>query len=310
MPQDPMGPHPDDGGANAAASAPSPLRMNRAAVALSAVTLTSLACAWAAICFRSQSDEPKSIAEAPRSNSNIEKSSMPSAVGKWGTLKGQILLAGEIPKIPPVVCAGDSKVKDASFSAAQDIPSEALLVDPGTKGIANVVIFMLKKPSAVHPNGVRSTQEEVVFNLKNCRFAPHVALVRTDQAIRVVSSDPVIHSIHSQSKKNMEVNVVLDGPGDAGMRLPIQSHSEKLPVKVISDIHDWMSAYWVILDHPYAAITDSTGNYEIGNLPVGKHHLVIWHESAGVLDQQFTVSIDEGVNLQQPREFTAAEILK
>ena len=71
-----------------------------------------------------------------------------------------------------------------------------------------------------------------------------------------------------------------------------------------------MVAYWVILDHPYAAVTDEKGNFEIPNLPAGTHEFNVWQESAGYLDKKYTVTIKDGENVQKPLKFTAKQILK
>jgi hypothetical protein len=42
-----------------------------------------------------------------------------------------------------------------------------------------------------------------------------------------------------------------------------------------------MSAYWMVTDHPYVAVTDADGRFRIENLPAGKHQFVVWQEKAG-----------------------------
>jgi hypothetical protein len=60
------------------------------------------------------------------------------------------------------------------------------------------------------------------------------------------------------------------------------------------DYHPWMIAYWMILDHPYAAITDKDGKFTIENLPEGDHELVIWHEKVGYIDRKFKANVKKG----------------
>ncbi|MEZ6125260.1 MAG: hypothetical protein R3C49_19095 [Planctomycetaceae bacterium] len=62
------------------------------------------------------------------------------------------------------------------------------------------------------------------------------------------------------------------------------------------DFHPWMMAYWLVLDHPYAAATDAEGNFTISNLPVGEHEFRIWHERAGYIDRKFMVNVKAGDN--------------
>jgi len=70
-----------------------------------------------------------------------------------------------------------------------------------------------------------------------------------------------------------------------------------------------MSAYVLVLDHPYAAITDEKGHFEIPDLPVGDHEFRVWQESAGWLDKHYAVTIHEGMNYLEPMKFTERQIL-
>ena len=38
-------------------------------------------------------------------------------------------------------------------------------------------------------------------------------------------------------------------------------------MKVKCDVHEWMSAYLVPVTHPYVAVTDARGEFEIGQVP-------------------------------------------
>ena len=42
-----------------------------------------------------------------------------------------------------------------------------------------------------------------------------------------------------------------------------------------------MLAYWVVLDHPYSAVTGKDGSFEIKNLPIGEHNFTVWQEKVG-----------------------------
>ena len=59
---------------------------------------------------------------------------------------------------------------------------------------------------------------------------------------------------------------------------------EFLPMQVKCDIHAWMKAYWLVLDHPYMAITDKNGKFNIEKIPEGEHEFIVWHERIGYLD--------------------------
>lgn len=65
-------------------------------------------------------------------------------------------------------------------------------------------------------------------------------------------------------------------------------------MKVASDLHPWMQAYWLVVDHPYAAITDSQGRFVIENLPPEQHNFKVWHERIGLIERTLEVTIEAG----------------
>ncbi len=219
-----------------------------------------------------------------------------------GTVTGQFVLEGEIPKLPPVVKEGDTAVKNAEVCAKQNIPDDSLIVDTGSKGIANIFVY-LQKPPADMPAELKESKEKVVkFDQKGCRFIPHALILRTDQTIEILSSDPISHNTHAlpvrQDGKN-EAIAANDRSGNVKWQFSLP---EKMPTTVQCDIHLWMNARWLIIDHPYAAITDKDGRFKIENVPAGEHNFMIWHERAGwvfgATKRSMPVSVEAGKTTQ------------
>ena len=44
-----------------------------------------------------------------------------------------------------------------------------------------------------------------------------------------------------------------------------------------------MKARWLILDHPYAAVTSKDGKFQIEKLPEGQYDFIVWHERTGYI---------------------------
>jgi hypothetical protein len=204
-----------------------------------------------------------------------------SSDGEFGTITGQLVLEGDIPKHRPLVEKGDTKVNDPAICAAADVPDDTLVVDPKTKGIANIFVY-LPKADRIHPRLKESATKEVAFDQKDCRFVPHALLVRTDQVVRVKSDDSCAHNTKTNTNRNEPVNYLLQ-PKDRTGREVKNKAPEKLPVKVECNIHRWMSAWWLILDHPYAAISDDEGKFTIADVPAGDIELIVWHERVGYI---------------------------
>lgn len=214
-----------------------------------------------------------------------------SAWSQWGTVKGEVKVAGIVPRLPSLVNNGD-KVKDAEVCSANAIPDESIVVDPGSNGLANVAVYLVTKPDKIHPDLVKSKKDEIVVRAMGCQYIPHFAIVRTDQAIRVTSPDPIAHIAHVFARFNRFESLIVTPDDD--VKRP--KKPEKLPVRMTCDIHPWMVAYLLIVDHPYAAVTNSKGEFEIADLPEGEHEFHIWHESIGFVEKSFKVTVRHGVN--------------
>lgn len=211
---------------------------------------------------------------------------------EYGSITGQFVVAGEIPKRKVVVQQGSTEVKDAAICAAADIPSDALVIDPKTKGIGNVFVY-LPKAGKVHPRLKESEKKELEFDQQGCRFVPHALFARTDQVIVVKSNDNCAHNTHTNPLKNQAVNFALP-PGDRKGSVVKHKLSETRPFKVECNIHTWMRAVWLILDHPYAAVSDGEGKFTIADLPAGEHELAIWHEGQGYIQRKYKVQVVAG----------------
>jgi hypothetical protein len=204
----------------------------------------------------------------------------------YGSIKGQFVLDGEIPAPTLLVKKGDAAVKDPAVCAAQDVYSDELIVDPETKGIANIFIYIFPPQAEgmkIHPDLAESETKTLVFDQKNCRFTPHAMLVRTDQTVIVKSDDSCAHNTHTLPGNNMASNFIVSPKDREGVEVQFRV-SERYVTRVQCDIHNWMSAWWLILEHPYAAITDEKGNFTIEKLPVGEHEFRVWHEKSGWIE--------------------------
>ena len=210
----------------------------------------------------------------------------------YGSISGQFVFEGDVPPRPLLFKAGDQKVKDPAICAAVDMPSDELIVDDATKGIANVFVF-LPKAKAIHPKLKISGTKEVVFDQKGCRFVPHALFARTDQKVLVKSSDACAHNTHTFPVRATPVNFILPPNSRDGIPVPNRIPDVQ-PIEVKCDIHPWMKAYWLILDHPYAAITDSDGKFTIADLPAGDYEFRVWHEKIGHLDKAWKVTVEAG----------------
>jgi plastocyanin len=216
----------------------------------------------------SEESQPAEVAEAP-------------AAGGWGHLKGKFVYDGAPPKAPAVQIT-----KDQAFCGEFDLVDESLLVNAENKGLANVVVALYLKRGAeapdVHESYADSVSAAVELDNENCRFEPHVTLLRTSQTLHVVNSDQVGHNTKIDTLDNPASNVTVPVGGSFDQQF---TASERRPAAVSCSIHPWMKGWLIVQESPYAAVSNKDGEFEIANLPSGNWTFHVWHGAGGNIDE-------------------------
>lgn len=225
-----------------------------------------------------------------------------AADAQTGSLKGQITIDGDFKPLDPVVKKG-APVQNAGICSAKDLPNEAVVVDPATKGIANVFVYLQKAPDGYKAPPV--PKDAVVFDQKDCKFFPHGLVLRVDQELRVLNDDDCLHNTHVIST-TFEKNEAIKAKDRTGIAFKYPK-PQKYPVKVVCDLHAWMVAYQLPLDHPFGAVTNEKGEFEIKDLPPGKYEFLIWQETSGVLERKYAVEIKGGQATDAKLKFPATK---
>jgi len=197
-----------------------------------------------------------------------------------GTLSGIIRMEGD-PPVRRIV---------GTLPSGSPILDESLLVDPQSNGIANAVVYLVRPPAgATIPPAPASPS---IFGISAATHVPHVLMARMGQEVVAVNSDPVPRSVHSAPYRNEAINAVVPPAFAASWRF---TKAETRPVRITSDFDPWMTAWIVVLDHPWVAITDKSGAFKIEGLPSGTREFTIWHEWGGglYLARKVAVTIDE-----------------
>ncbi|MEP6958797.1 MAG: carboxypeptidase-like regulatory domain-containing protein [Nitrospirota bacterium] len=133
---------------------------------------------------------------------------------------------------------------------------------------------------------------------KDCRFLPFVNLVRDQQDLVVSNMDPAMHDIQAYETSHLGPRVLFNVPlpistrypHEAGLGTHVQKHYEGTPItqtvrmtkgrRVFSmqcGFHAYMESWGLVQSHPYYAVTDQDGRFQLPDVPPGTYRVKIWH---------------------------------
>ena len=206
------------------------------------------------------------------------------AKAQWSTIKGQVVFPAN-KKIPDRAALAVNQDKPHCLKNGP-ILDESVLVNPKTRGIKNVVVFLRPdsteasatfRAAEVHPTDAKRKAADVVIDQPCCVFVNRVSLARVGDTIVVKNPAPVPHNFFWDSANNGTHNPNIAAQGQ--WKMPAALKEERTPIQYKCTIHGWMTGYVRIFDHPYYALTDDDGKFEIKDAPVGKYRIVYWHEN-------------------------------
>jgi plastocyanin len=191
-----------------------------------------------------------------------------------GTLKGTIVFEGdEIPPQTMVPIQTDPQICEKHGTDGL-YPMEDYVIDGQTRGIRYVIVNLKSEAIRKWPGTPR---QNVVIDNRNCRFEPHVALATAGSMIEVKNSDDVYHTTHLYGPGGFQYNPGLRAKGESE-----QTELARPGMYIVKcDRHGWMSAFLRVDDHPFHAITDAQGRFEITGIPAGTHQVEVFHEKFG-----------------------------
>lgn len=198
------------------------------------------------------------------------------------TLTGKVAFEGEAPAPKPINFGAE---KQCAMMHGDKMPmTEGLVVNPN-KTVKWALVYV--------KGGVSESSapaEALEIDQKGCMFVPHVAVAQVGQKVTFKNSDSVLHNVRSESKLNKAFNIAQPLQGMTTTKIFEQAETG---IKMRCDVHFWMASFVHVLDHPFYAVTDDEGNYQIKDLPAGTYTIEVWHEKLGTQTAEATIAEGE-----------------
>jgi plastocyanin len=172
----------------------------------------------------------------------------------------------------------------------------------GLPSPANVLVYVAKAPAVnVDLSGVKFTMDQ-----RDLTFVPHVLPVLVGSNVQFPNDDKVAHNVFSLSRTK-PFNLGSYGPGVSKTVL----FDKAGVVELRCDVHAEMSAYILVMENPYWAVTDEKGQFKIPDqaylaqhgikglkdLPPGTYVVKTWNEKLKTQEATVEVPKDGEVTL-------------
>jgi hypothetical protein len=256
--------------------------------------------AFAVSCSRGVDDE-EDAADSGDDSGEVASLTPYKPSGQEGSISGTISFAGGAPEKKPISMDADP----VCASSNPDPHAEDIVVN-GDK-LANVLIYIKEgKVGDKSLNGYSFTPaaQPATLDQHGCHYVPHVQGVQVNQTFNVVNSDPTAHNVNVDAKQNEKFNQG-QSPGAAPIVKQFKRAETVIPIKC--NQHPWMRAYVGVLPHPFYAVSDASGKFEIKGVPAGTYTLVAWHEKYPTGITQ-TVTVGSGAAATSDFSFTGEQL--
>ena len=198
-----------------------------------------------------------------------------STDGGTGSLSIEVTVVGDLAPVPQLKRGADPACTGGETA------DESIVSTNGA--LANVVLQFVGDSAPAGP----LPSPTVRLDQNKCTYVPHVIAAVVGQSLDVTSSDPTLHNVHAKTARGDSWFNAAQPPGSAQVRRPLSITGA---FRVGCDVHPWMSAWVVVADSPFFAVTDRDGRARLDSVPVGHWRLRAWHERLGSSEQEVTVT--------------------
>jgi len=190
------------------------------------------------------------------------------------TISGKVVLKGKAPAGEPIHFASDPVCLAQHPGMALD---NTVQVD-GKNGLINVLVYV-KEGAGNYP----APSNAITLTQMGCQYAPHVFGIQVNQKLEILNDDPTFHNVHAIPVLNDAFNFNQMSKGVVTEKIFTKP---EVPVRFKCDVHYWMHCMAGVFSHPFFAVTNADGTFQITSLPAGSYTLAAFQEKLGESDPQ------------------------
>lgn len=205
-----------------------------------------------------------------------------AAAPAYADIQGRIRLAAPAPDPASVDMSSDP----FCFRRSPHARAQSLRVSEG--GLQDVFIHLVRPEAPPRPAPLTAAH----LTARDCTLEPRVLGVQAGQRVTLASEDQTLHALRIHDAAGTQDRRL----PKAGMAFEHRFTRPQVMARITCDVHPWMQAFVGVVAHPYFAVTDETGRFQIPTegLPDGRYPVALWHEVLGTRSATVAVSGGEG----------------
>ena len=106
----------------------------------------------------------------------------------------------------------------------------------------------------------KTPDTQAVLDQNGCMYSPHVQGIQAGQDLLIKNSDATLHNIHGLPIVNSEFNFAMP---KVVKEKTIKLNKPEEHIYIKCDVHPWMKTWVLVSDHPYFAVTDAKGIFQL-----------------------------------------------
>ncbi len=218
-------------------------------------------------------------------------------VRNGGTICGTVRLKGECPKIASMQTTKDPKYCGKEKNSPRLIVSKL-------NGVKNSIVCL---EHIAEGKKFSLSNQLLCINQQHCEYSPHITILPFKQNLEIVNNDPILHNVHAYSAATTSRSMFNIAQPIKGQRTTVKQNQLNTPGLMTATCdagHPWMSAYIMVVEHPYFSITDADGKFSMDNIPPGNYTVKMWHEGVSVADKEIENGKVKKYFFEEPYEIT------
>lgn len=205
----------------------------------------------------------------------------PERLGAVGTIAGTITLSdgAEMKEMVPVTT--DQRVCGLAAPGAFETN--------GKRQLSDAIVWI----ADVRAGKAMPEDRRVTVSSEDCQIDPRVQAMVQNATVNLFNDDKLLHTIVF-TRAGTDDTLLVVPFFNVGQVVPTEKLTKESGiVEMRCKQHPWTHGYLAVFDHPYFAVSETDGSYNLDSLPPGRYKMMIWHEGmAQPLERR--VKVEEG----------------